>query len=148
MKDKLNFSSMTKKQIIEYIWDYYKIPIIIFIFAICSLISFLYKNITSKDSILEIIMVNSTSSYDGDMGSDDFITRQGLDPEKYEIHATTSFRMSFSEEDYADDYYVIQTLIARLTEGDVDVFGGTPEVFMEFAMEGYFADLRDYFTEE
>lgn len=148
MKRKPDFSSMSKKQIIEYVWDYYKIPIIIFIFIICSLISSLYKNITAKKSILELIMVNSTSSYDGAMGSDDFIVQQGLDPKKYEIHATSSFRMSLSEENYAEDYYVIQTLIARLTEGDVDVFGGTPEVFKEFAMEGYFADLRDYYTEE
>ena len=38
-------------------------------------------------------------------------------------------------------------MIVRLTEGDLDIFGGTTQAFQEFAMEGYFADLRNYYSE-
>jgi len=147
-KHKPDFSSMTKSQIASYIWDYYKIPILVGIFLFCSLVSSVYKHVTAKEAVLDVIMVNSTSSYEGDMGSNDFISYLGLDPEEYGVQANTSFRLAFDEKHYSEDYYVIQTLIATLTEGDIDVFGGTTNVFTDFAMEGYFADLRDYYTEE
>lgn len=148
MKYKPDFKTMSAGQIINYIWDYYKIPIICLLFAIISFISFIYKTITSKEAILDVILVNSTSSYEGSMGLEDFILQEGLDPDKYEVHANSSFRLSFKEETYADDYYVVQTLIARLTNGDIDIFGSNPEVFAEYAKEGYFVDLRDVFSEE
>ena len=145
---KPDFSKMSKSKIAGYIWDYYKVPILISLVILSSLVSSIYKHVTAKEPVLDVIMINSTSSYDGDMGSNDFVSHLGLDPKEYGVQAYTSFRLGFDEKHYADDFNVIQTLIVRLTEGDIDVFGGTPQAFQEFAMEGYFSDLRSYFTED
>lgn len=49
---------------------------------------------------------------------------------------------------YIWDYYTLQSLIARLTSGDIDVFSAPSDIFEPYSLEGYFMDIRDIFTEE
>lgn len=147
MEAKVNLKAMSGKQKLEYIWDYYKIAIIFSIIAIYAVISGVYNYVTEKECIMNIIMVNGSIPYDGAIFADEFLQTQGYDPKSHEI-VVSSVGLSLTESTYQQDYYTVQALIARLTSGKIDMMSATPEIFKEYATEGYFANLNDIFTEE
>lgn len=51
MKYKVNFKSLSTKQKIEYIWDYYKWHMVILIFVISIIVSTVQKSINYKSCI-------------------------------------------------------------------------------------------------
>lgn len=147
MEARPNFKEMTNKKKLEYIWDYYKFFIIGSIFIIYVLSSTIYNHLTEKECLLKIIMVNGSLPYDGAIFADDFLLGQGFNPETQEI-VVSSLGISFTEKTYQQDYYTMQSLIARLTSGDIDIMSAPSDIFKDFAYEGYFTDLRIIFSEE
>lgn len=147
MENKPLFKNMNLKQKIEYIWDYYKIPIFCAIFLFYAIGSTIYNYITEKDCLLKIIMVNGSIPYDGAIFADDFLLAQNLDPDTQEI-VVSSVGLTLTEKTYQQDYYTIQALLARLTSGDIDIMSAPADIFKDYAHEGYFMDLNEIFNKD
>ena len=145
MEKKANFQEMTSKKKIEYIWDYYKVPIFCIIFGIYVLGSSLYNHFTEKECLLKIAMVNGNIPYDGAIFADDFLQEQNLDPKQQEI-VVSSVHLGLSEKTYQQDYYSVQALIVRLTSGSIDIMSAPADVLKDYANEGYYANLNEIFT--
>ena len=147
MEAKPNFKEMTYKKKLEYIWDYYKFFILGSIFIIYALSSTIYNHFTEKECLLKMIMVNGTIPYDGAIFADDFLLEKGFNPDTQEI-IVSSVGLTLSEKTYQQDYYTVQALIARLTSGDIDIMSAPPEIFKDYAQEGYFLNLQTIFSED
>ena len=128
MEAKPNFKNMTYKKKLEYIWDYYKFVILGSIFIIYLLGSIIYNNITEKDCLLKLIMVNGSMPYNGAIFANDFLLEEGFNPETQEI-VVSSLGLSLTEKTYQQDYYTMQSLIARLTSGDIDIMSAPSDIF-------------------
>ena len=132
----------TTKQKILYIWDYYKLWILGGIFAIYLLISGIYQYVTAKDVLLQMIMVNGYIPLEETIFAEDYLTDSGYSTEDYEI-VSSRVELKMTTESYAQDYYTMQSLIAQLTSGTIDIFSASPDIMKPYMTEGYFMDLRE-----
>ena len=147
MEAKVELKELPPKKRIAYIWEYYKVWILIGLFAIYSIITSIYQYATAKETLLQMIMVNGSISIDEIIFAEDYLNEAGYPTDDYEIRASTA-KLGLSELTYAEDYNMLQSLIARITSGDIDIFSAPAEVFKPYGTEGYFMDLTTIFTED
>ena len=147
MEAPVNFKAMPFKKKIGYIWDYYKYPILGILFAIITIISTIYSQLTAKECLLKLIMVNGTVPIETAIFAEDFLESEGYDSNTQEVTATT-IRLGLTEETYEQDYEAIQALFVRLTSETVDIMSASDEIFDQYASEGFFINLNDLFTKE
>ena len=124
---KVNLKELPPQKRISYIWDYYKFVIIGVIFAIYFIISGIYDYVTQKECIFELIMINGTVPYTNQMDigfAEDFLLSEGFEPQEQEIVVST-LELKLSASSYQQDYYVVQSLIARLESPLVAIIQGS-----------------------
>lgn len=88
MEQKTPFKELTFSQKIQYIWDYYKIPIFLVIIGIIAVTAFICGRLAQKNTVLSVLCVNAENSTTEDNGADifnDFLTDNGYDLSKDEI---------------------------------------------------------------
>ncbi len=146
MESKVNLSEMPIKKRIRYIWDYYKLWIIIGIFCLSTLISSIQQHLTAKEQLLTFIMINSSIPVSETIFAEDYLVAKEYDTTKYELVAS-SVKLNMTEESYQQDYYTLQSTIVRLTSGDIDIFSAPADIFEPYMEEGYLINLEDIFTE-
>ena len=85
MEQKTPFKELTFSQKIQYIWDYYKIPIFLVIIGIIAVTTFICGRLAQKNTVLSVLCVNAENSTTEDNGADifnDFLTDNGYDLSK------------------------------------------------------------------
>ena len=112
------------------------------------IISLIHHYATLKESVLDLLFLNATNTYENPAGFDEFLTEQGFDMDKQTITLTTSLSFPLEEGSFQSDYYSTQALAAMFAAGDLDVFAAPKQIYNDFASAGYVADLRFLFTEE
>ena len=147
MKANINLKELPPKKRIGYIWDYYKFWIIGGIFLLSTLFSSVYRHFTAKDCLLKLIMVNGVVSTAEPIVAEDYLTARGYDTNDYEIIAS-SVEIKMTEESYQDDYYNTQSLIVRITSGDIDIVSAPADIFKPYQEEGYLMNLEEIFTKD
>ncbi|MBQ4481696.1 MAG: hypothetical protein II966_00535 [Lachnospiraceae bacterium] len=141
------FSNLNSKQKLQYIWDYYKIPIIGGLILIYALTSFIHGRMTAKKTVFCLAMINSnaTDLMDETLINDFSKTREDFDP----IHQEMRLEADFTFEGYdliASSY--MQRLLAEYNVGAIDATISTKEVMEELASHQAFADLSAVLPEE
>ena len=148
MEAKPDFKSMSTQKKIGYVWDYYRLHIGITIILAIIIGSAIHHFVTTKDSVLDMIFMNSYSPYEGPQGLDEFFLSQGFDAKKEEISIATSLNFAITDDGYEPDYYTLQSLDAMFAVGDVDIFAAPQQIYSDYSIAGYVADLRTVFTDE
>ena len=146
MEAKVNLKEMPIKKRIQYIWDYYKLWIIVGIFALSTFISSIHQYLTAKESLLTLIMLNSSIPVSETVFAKDYLTARNYDSAKYEL-VVSSLELNMTAESYQQDYYTVQSMIVRLTSGDIDIFSAPADLFKSYREEGYLMNLEHIFTE-
>lgn len=128
--------SMTRKQQIIYIWDYYKIPICALILAMAILTYTVGYQSSRKKSDVYAVLVNASA------GNEAFFHR-ALEKEGLEngITVDTSLNYTNADEMIEEDVSAIQVLFAHFTMGDMDLFAAEPGIFDRYAAQDGFEDL-------
>jgi hypothetical protein len=62
MEQKTPFKELTFSQKIQYIWDYYKIPIFLVIIGIIAVTTFIHGRLAQKNTVLSVLCVNVENS--------------------------------------------------------------------------------------
>lgn len=151
MEAKTNFKALSAKAKIEYIWDYYKLPIFTVIAVISLIIYTIHHYATYRKPLLNVIMINTDSSSDSAAdGFDEFLDAYGYDSKEYPISLSSSFY--FSESDSAEavslSYTSRQALTALIAAGSQDLFFGTGDVYLNYANQGALSDLSAVLSAE
>lgn len=97
MEQKTPFKELTFSQKIQYIWDYYKIPIFLVIIGIIAVTSFIHGRLAQKNTVLSVLCVNVENSTTEDNGADifnDFLTDNGYDLSEDEIVLNKNIRVN------------------------------------------------------
>ena len=144
-----SIKEMPPKARAQYIWDYYKLPIIGGICVIAFVISMIYHYATYKESALDIIMVNSVNPESADIvtATSDFFEAEGFSADKEEITLDTSITFA---EDMGDsnNYYSNQALTVKFAAGGGDVLFGPEFALSNYAASGAMMPLTDILTKD
>lgn len=148
MEKKTNIRELNNKQKIQYIWDYYRWPIVIVIAVIFFLGSLIMHYVTYKEPALDIIMVNSNMVYAEEFPEfDNFYELAGLDPVEIPLAIDTSISFS-TPESPVSDYYNTQNLSLRVAVGGNDIIFAPETIYDYYAASGSFLDLSTALSEE
>lgn len=149
MEKKTDFKALSNKAKVQYIWDYYKLRILVIVLCTAAVISLIHHYVTYREPLLNVLMINTTN---GDMtttdGFDEFLDAYGYDKKESPVSLYSSLYIP-EEKDAAisayQDYEILATMIAA---GDEDIFFGTGDVFLAYAEQGAFTDLSHILSEE
>ena len=145
------FRTGTKKQKLEYIWDYYKWHILVTVLVLCFIRQTLYTNTTAKTYVLQGVFLNNTADSDDIYElENDFLQKFPIDSSKEAVFFDSSlfYIPSGNNEVAVSSYETIQVLMARMSAGDVDFMLGDTSTLIEFAYNQYFYDLSDVLSDE
>ena len=145
MEKKTAFKDLSRKAKVQYIWDYYRWHIIAAICLVAFVISMIVHYAAYRESVLDIVMVNTLNPYEESVSStDEFFEQEGF-TKKEEVTVDTS--ITFSDDDnYSTNYYSDQKLTLKLSVGGADVLFAPEFVFQQYADAGSLMPLTDYLT--
>ncbi len=132
--------NMSAGQKLQYIRDYYSIPIIIAVILLIALISFIHNRLTYKPTVFNLIMIDSNitsltneSLLDGYPGYN-----KDFDPDREQIALNADYNTETLDEGI---YPIRQKLMMEYGSGTVDATIAPKEVMEEFGQYQAFADL-------
>lgn len=140
MEKKTDFKALSNKAKVQYVWDYYRWPIIGVIIAVAFVGSVIHHYVTYREPLLNVIMTNCSDPFSADdSGYDEFLAAYGYDADESPISLLAS--LSFPEENPSSAYNDYQVLATMVAAGEQDLFFGTGEAFLNYAEQGALLDL-------
>ncbi len=134
--------NMDLKQKISYIWDYYKVHIMIAVVVIFAVSSFIHDKATSKDCVFFVAMLNSnvSSAVESDLFNDFAASLEDFDPE----HETMTIDANYNIEGTDQVAYAfMQRILADYNVGNIDATIATRDAIEQFASYQAYADLKE-----
>ncbi len=148
-EERRKFSSLSGRARARYIWDYYKLPIVVFLILAYIVGYNIYGKATHRDAILYAGLVNVTAGGDllNDLNSG-FLTAFGTDTSKNRLQLYTGLYLTADEENpYYEFVYASRVKILATIDGEqLDVVLMDQEAFDAFAREGYLINMDDFLT--
>lgn len=138
-RDIAHLRTLKGKRLGEFIWDYYKIPIIAvvslaLVFALGGML-----NLNRGDIAMYTILVNANEEVESPL-FDELLERAGLELGEKTVSVISGYKLGgeFSE---LYDVETVQVLAAQFAIGDLDVFCANEEVFTLYAQRDAFVDM-------
>ncbi len=130
------------RQRLNFIWDYYKFPILALLLVIVIAVTSLISNIGRTGVCMYAVLINNDSiAIDCDMAVfDDLLKEAGLDIGKKKTDIQADYSLGRAHEE-SEDMETLQILNALFLFNSVDVYVSDKEYFDYFAEVGAFADL-------
>lgn len=144
--EKEAFRAMTVREKAEHIWEYYKLPLLGIALVVILVAYIVYKALNpDPEAILNVAMVNaSTLAVPEKDAFERYLEEQGYDLEEETAIVDASIFMDNSPEDYA----IMETVMARIMVGDLDILIGDEEVLDGLGAIGAFTDMHELLPEE
>ena len=137
--------TLSGRKKLQYIWDYYKLPLALLGILLYILIYVSYNHLTHKDTILYTALVNVNAGADLTEGlSDDFVEYLNLDSSKNMLELYTGLYLTDDEQnEYFQYAYASRLKILAAIDGEVlDIVLMNREAFDAFSQNGYLCDLE------
>lgn len=145
------FKTGTPKEKAEYIWDYYKIPILVILILIYLIGNIVHSRLTAKEYVLQGLFLNTLTEAEAVQELEDgFLEVYPIDQDKEDIFLDTSiYYLPDSDQVSLDtSYQAIQVLSVKVAAGEIDFMATETPVLTEFAYDGYFYDLSEVLSNE
>ena len=139
------FQKMSLADKAEYIYSYYKLPILLGLIALFLLCSTVYQQLTKKEAVLYLACINV--SVGDDLGAElngGFISASGTDPKKAEVSLYHGLYLSDdpSPENHEYGYASKLKLMAAIEAKQLDVVLMNQEAYDIFSQKGYLLDFH------
>ena len=156
MEKKADLKTMTWKQRIGFVWDYYRLVILAVVAVIILIGMTVHHYMTTKEDVSQIVLVNAKSMpADEEPDFSEFMEQYGYDTAAQEVVVNDAYYVDLTSTDTSNlySYQSLQTVIAG---GGVDVLGADEMVFEklcqhERSSDTYpldIADLTQYFSKD
>ena len=142
-KDRQQLSRLPdNKSRITFIWDYYKIPIIVFLSVLLLSVILLISNIGRKDASMYVVLLNNDSSLRECDSTifDETLKKTDLDLKGKSVDVNDKLSVGQEGND-AEDIETMQILTALFTISDLDLYVADKQYFDYFLEDGGYADL-------
>lgn len=144
---KIDPKDFTGRELVAYIWDYYRWWILAGLVFLAIVGGWLYGRITEKPPVLNIMMINTASETESD-SFNDFLEQNGYEVREDAVAVYDSFRFMEGENiEYMNMQYE-QALYAMLHSGEYEIFIGNGRIFDNYVNEGMLADLSTLLPQE
>ena len=149
-KDRKQLQELPDRQSrLQFIWDYYKIPILAVLFIVTVALIGMINAGRNADVVMRAVLLNSDaviSECDETLFSKTF-EDAGVDMKgkKVEVNDKLSLERDYTSD---EDGQTLQVIAAMLTMGDLDLFVADEKQFARFSEEGIFADLNKLIEKE
>ena len=130
------------KSRVTFIWDYYKIPIIVFLSVLLLSVILLISNIGRKDASMYVVLLNNDSSLRECDSTifDETLKKTDLDLKGKSVDVNDKLSVG-QEGNEAEDIETMQILTALFTICDLDLYVADKLYFDYFLEDGGYADL-------
>ena len=139
-------AGMTLPQRLEYIFEYYKFPLVLALIAVVALGSFLYYRITRREKLLYVAYANIAvgDTLDSALG-EGFIRFIGADPGKNEVELYRNLYLSRdpSAQNHQYSYASRLKIMAAMTSGQLDVMLMNREAYDIMSSGGYLLPIDE-----
>lgn len=138
MRDTQAFRELEPHRRMEFIWDYYKLPILVTASIIVLLLGAV-SNIGRGEICLYAVLVNADENVESPV-FDELLKLGGAQEDGRTVSVVSNYKLGgeFSE---VYDAQTLQVLAAEFSIGDLDLFGANEEVFRSYAELDAFLDL-------
>ncbi len=127
----------------EYIFDYYRIPILIAICAVIFIVGYVYKTVTAKETVLTVALVNVTepNAEFREHMTEEFLPLIEADPKKKTVDIITGIYVTDDVDDpnYKTAYTSVMKLMAMVNAQEVDVVIANRDAAEILTEQGYFS---------
>lgn len=146
MEEGKKWDSLTGKQRVRYLWDYYKLPFVI-VFIILYIIGFItYRHLTHKDTILYTGLINFAPNEETlQKLSEDFLTYENRNTAKEDFKLYSGWYLTTDKDSQYYEYtYASQMkILASIDDEQLDIVLMDRESFDAFSQNGYLYNLED-----
>ncbi len=142
---------MKIKQKLQYIWDYYKLPIAIICIAAYIVIYIIYGHYTHKDITLYTALVNVTAGENlTDRLSNDFLQSQNIDTTKNTLNLYSNLYLTSDKDNIYHEYTYASRIkiLATIDSEQLDIAIMNKEAFDTFSQNGYLCNLDRLLAKE
>lgn len=140
-----NLKTLKGKTKMQYIWDYYKLPLAVFGILLYIVSYILYGRFTQKESILYTALINVNIGEDltNELGRN-FLNFMNLNPAKSKLELYTGLYLTEDELNENHQYtYASRMKILAIIDGELlDVVLMNKEAFDAFSQNGYLYDIE------
>jgi hypothetical protein len=157
-KDWESMKELSFRDKLVFVWDYYKIPLLVALVVFFLIGSFIYEQSTSKEAVLQGIFINSSSAseYTPEHILEDFLKTQEVDTNKYYADCRTNiyYEAANRKENQDNSSLVLsnkdalQLIVSQSGAGMLDYIVGPHDGMLELAYKGYFVDLSEVLSPE
>lgn len=144
--EKEKLATLHGAQKIQYIWDYYKLPIVVICIFMYILCYFLYRHFTHKETVLYTALVNVVASDSlTEQLSTGFLNSAEFDSSKNDLQLYTGLYLTNDEANpYYEYTYASRVKILALIDSEqLDVVLMNREAFDIFSQNGYLCNLEE-----
>ena len=138
---KETFKSLSHKKKIEYIYDYYKLPIIVTLLAMIIISYMTYSFVTKQDTYCNITYYGSNINTDNFNKIKDILNEKILGDDKKSAIFTDSLLIA-ANSDYGDDPTTTQAFAVKLAANEIDILLVEKNNFEYFAANNMLLDLN------
>lgn len=145
-----NLKGLKGKKKIQYIWDYYKFPLVILVILLYIFVYILYNHFSYKNTVLytALVNVNIGDNLTKEL-SDDFLDYINLNPSKNKLELYTGLYLTDDEQNLYHSYtYASRIKILAVINGELlDIVLMNKEAFDAFSQNGYLCDLDAFLSQ-
>ena len=148
--EKEKFKSLHGLKKIQYIWDYYKLPLVVLCIVLYIIGYSLYGHFTHKDTLLYTALVNiSASETLTTQLSTDFLDYLGEDPSKNTMQLYSGLYLTDDESNPYHEYTYASRIkiLAVIDNEELDVVLMNEEAFDAFSQNGYLCNLEELLSD-
>ena len=145
-KEYFKTAPLSKK--LEFVWDYYKIHILVALALIAGISYYVHHLVTAKDIALSGMLLNVDALEHRDDIEElkqDILRQLKIDTDKYELNFIDGYKLTGNA---ATDYDTQQAIFVQLGAGSLDFTISPLEYMQYYAYQDCFYDLRDLLSEE
>ena len=145
------FGRMTLRQKLDYIWTYYKIPIVAIAATLFFIVSYGGHLLTQKKALLYLGMANVAAGDDLFTALDaGFVTAQGQNPRRTEVYLYRDLYLSNNASTQNHEYAYASRLkvLATITDKKLDMVLMNREAYDLLSGQGYLLPLPDLLAQD
>lgn len=145
------FKALDGRQKLQYIWDYYKLPLAVLCIFLYIIGYSLYGHFTHKETLLCTALVNvSAGEALTEQLNTDFLDFTGADRKKEQLELYTGLYLTDDENSPYHEYTYASRMkiLAAINNKELDVVLMNKEAFDSFSQNGYLCNLEELLAAE
>ena len=141
------FAKMDRRQKLQYIWDYYKIPIIAVLVLILAVTSIVRDRMSRKETVLYIAMLDSNASFvmESNLLDDFTATLEGFDADREQMEINADYDASGTSR---PGFVFIEKTVADYSAGIIDATIAPKAAIEQYAEHQAYGDLSEILPKE